>query len=221
MDAPSLVSAWNALVLQLSYVFTEPTARTWQQLVWGWLFKRGRMTVTGMFSVLGNLADRHWTVYQKFFYRASWTLTDLSVALLNQVLYPLIIESGVLDPAMQKPVANLALDDTTLGRGGRHVAHAGWFKDASAVASHQGTVIHWAHNWLVGVVTLRLSGWTMRWVFPALFTLYRKKADCPQGEFQTRQELAGAMIQTAAAVSAQTPSLVCRYAPCPAGNFAA
>ena len=197
MDATTLVSAWNALVLQLACVFTEPTARTWQQIVWGWLFKRGRMTVTGMFRVLGSLADRHWTVYQKFFYRAAWTLTDLSVALLNQVLYPLIIESGVLDPATQKPVADLALDDTTLGRGGRHVAHAGWFKDASAAGpATKGTVIHWAHNWIVGAVTLRLPRWPlMRWVLPVVFCLYRKPPDCDRHHpFATRQVLAARMV---------------------------
>ena len=73
MDATSLVSAWETLVLQLCYVFTEPTARTWQQIVFGWVLKRGPMTVTGIFRTLGNLADRHWTVYQKFFYRAIWS----------------------------------------------------------------------------------------------------------------------------------------------------
>jgi len=199
MDTSSLVSAWNDLVLQLGCVFTEPTARTWQQIVWGWLFKRGRMTVTGMFRILGTLADRHWTVYQKFFYRSAWTLRELSLAALARVIYPLIVESGVFDVATQQPVADLALDDTTLGRCGKHVAHAGWFKDASASgSSHQGPVIHWAHNWLVGVVTMRLPGWSMRWGFPALFALYRKKTDCRKGEFQTRQELAGDMIQTAA-----------------------
>jgi hypothetical protein len=200
MDASSLVSAWNDLVLQLAYVFTEPTARTWRQIVWGWLFKRGRMTVTGIFSTLGTLADRHWTVYQKFFYRAAWTLKDLSFALLARVIYPLILESGIFDQGTGKPIADLAIDDTTLGRCGKHVAHAGWFKDASVSgSSHQGTVIHWAHNWLVGVVTMRLPGWPRRWVFPALFALYRKKNDCSRrDEFQTRQELAGEMIQTAA-----------------------
>jgi hypothetical protein len=200
MDAPSLVSAWDALVLQLCCVFTEPTARTWQQIVWGWVFKRGRMTVTGLFRTLGALADRHWTVYQKFFYRAAWSLKDLSLVVLRRVIYPLILESGVFDAGTGKPIADLAIDDTTLGRSGKHVAHAGWFKDASASgASHRGTVIHWAHNWLVGAVTMRLPGWSMRWVFPALFALYRKKSDCRgKDEFQTHQELAGEIIQTAA-----------------------
>ncbi len=59
MDAISLVSAWTNIVLQLSYIFTEPTARIWQQIVLGWILKRGPTTVTGIFRILGNLADKH------------------------------------------------------------------------------------------------------------------------------------------------------------------
>jgi len=126
MDATSLVSAWEALVVQLCCVFTEPTARTWQQIVLGWVLKRGRRTVTGITRTLGNLADRHWTVYQKFFYRAAWSLNQLSEALLFHVVYPIILESGVFDQATGKPVADLVIDDTTVARCGKHVAHAGW-----------------------------------------------------------------------------------------------
>ena len=125
MDAPSLVSEWNTLILQLCYVFTEPTARTWQQIVLGWILKRGPTTVTGIFRTLGNLADRHWTVYQKFFYRAAWSLNQLSEALLMHVIYPLIIESGLFDQITGKLVADLNIDDTTVGRCGNHVAHSG------------------------------------------------------------------------------------------------
>jgi hypothetical protein len=211
MDAFTLVSAWDALVLQLSYIFTEPTARTWRQIAWGWVLKRGKMTVTGIFRTLGDLADRHWTVYQKFFYRAAWSLNRLSEALLIQVIYPLILESGLCEPVSGDPVADLNIDDTTAGRCGKHVAHAGWFKDAStSAASHQGTVIHWAHNWLVGAVTLRLPGWTMRWALPAAFALYRKRGDYRRPEvFQSRQELAGEMIQRTAQALPQVQWRAC------------
>ncbi len=201
MDATFLVSAWNSIILQLCWVFTEPSARTFQQIALGWVLKRGPTTVTGIFRVLGQLADRHWTVYQKFFYRAAWSLDQLSQALLIQVIYPMILESGVFDQTTGKPIADLAIDDTTVGRCGKHVAHAGWFKDASTSgSSHKGTVIHWAHNWIVGALTLRLPRWPMlRWVLPAVFALYRKRSDCKAKEtFQTRQELAGQMIQRTA-----------------------
>lgn len=198
MDAPSLVSAWDALVQQLGCVFTEPTARTWQQIALGWVLHRGPATVTAIFRTLGDTADRHWTVYEKFFYRAAWGLSTLCAVLLQRVVYPLLREAA--QGQASQVVADLALDDTTAGRSGRHVAHAGWFKDASATGpGHQGTVIHWAHNWLVGAITLRLPAWPLlRWVLPVLFTLYRKRTDCDREHpFRTRQQLAGQMIRQA------------------------
>jgi len=198
MDATSLVSAWDALVLQLAFVFTEATARTWQQITLGWILRRGPATVTGIFRILGGLADRHWTVYEKFFYQAAWSLEALSCSLMIHVIGPMILESGITDLAGGKPVANLAIDDTTAARYGKHVAHAGWFKDASAQGqATRGTVIHWAHNWIVGAVTLRLPRWPLvRWVLPAVFALYRKPADCNASHpFRTRQELAGQLVQ--------------------------
>ena len=197
MDATSLVSAWNALVQQLAFTFTEATARTWQQIALGWVLHRGPATVTGIFRTLGKLADRHWTVYHKFFYRAAWSLEMLSAYLMMHVIGPMILDSGLVDAATGKPVADLNIDDTTAGRYGKHVAHAGWFKDASAAGpATKGTVIHWAHNWIVGAITLRLPRWKMiRWVLPAVFALYRKPADCNRNHpFATRQVLAARMV---------------------------
>jgi len=37
MDTASWVSAWNALLLQLCCVFTEPTAEVWRQIALGWV----------------------------------------------------------------------------------------------------------------------------------------------------------------------------------------
>jgi hypothetical protein len=196
MDATSLVSAWNALVQQLAFSFTDATAHTWQQITLGWVLHRGPATVTGIFRTLGKLADRHWTVYHKFFYRAAWSLQRLSAYLLANVIGPMIVESGLSDAATGSPAADLNIDDTTAGRYGKHVAHAGWFKDASASGpATKGTVIHWAHNWIVGAITLRLPRWALtRWVLPAVFALYRKPADCDKNHpFATRQVLAARM----------------------------
>ena len=157
MDAASLVSAWNGLVLQLGLAFaTEATARTWQQIATGWVLHRGAATVTGIYQALGSLADRHWTVYHKFFYRPAWTLKDLSACLMTYVIGPMILESGVRDAARGQPVVDLNIDDTTAARYGKHVAHAGWYKDASAAGpATKGKVIHWAHNWVIGAFTVR------------------------------------------------------------------
>ncbi len=212
MDTTFCISAWNALVQQLALTFTDPTARTWQQIALGWVLHRGPATVTGLFRTLGKLADRHWTVYHKFFYRARWSLETLSFYLMAHVIAPMIQESGQIDTRTGKPVVDLNIDDTTAGRYGKHVAHAGWFKDASATGpATQGTVIHWAHNWIVGALTLRLPRWPLvRWVLPAAFVLYRKKADCDgRHPFATRQVLAARMVGQ---VAAALPGVVIRVA---------
>jgi len=118
-----------------------------------------------------------------------------------RVIAPMIVESGVFDGATGKPVVDLNIDDTTAGRYGKHVAHAGWFKDASATGpATKGTVIHWAQNWIVGAFPLRLPRWPpVRWVLPAVFALYRKPADCDRNHpFATRQVLAARMVCQAA-----------------------
>jgi hypothetical protein len=212
MEAVSLISAWNALVQQLACVFTQPTAAVWQQLALGWVLHRGPATVTGMIRTLGGLAGRHWTVYHKFFYRASWSLSELSAQLLRAVVYPLILQSALRDPRTGRPMVDLHLDDTTAGRYGKHVAHAGWFKDASCNGpAYKGTVIHWAHNWIVGAVTLRLPRWPlMRWALPVLFALYHKRPDCDAAHpFQTRQQIAAAMVCQAAQVLPEVIWRVC------------
>lgn len=211
MDATFLISAWNALVLQFACVFTVPTALTWQQLVLGWILHRGPATVTGMFRTIGSLANRHWTVYEKFFYRARWTLETLSKVLLSRVIVPLILESEQTD-ADGRPVADLVIDETTVGRTGRHVAHAGWFRDASLSGpATKGTVIHWAHQWVVGAVTLRLKRWDlMRWVLPCVFALSRKRADCDaRHPYATVQQLGAKVVQRAAEA---LPGIVLRVA---------
>jgi hypothetical protein len=203
MEVPHLVSAWNGLVQQLTNVFTKPTATLWRQLALGWLLHRGPATVTGIIRTLGDCADRHWTAYHKFFYRASWDLRELSAILLLRIIYPLIQQAARRDEQTGKLIVDLHLDDTTAGRYGRHVAHAGWYKDASCSGpAYKGTVIHWAHNWIVGCVTLRLADWPLvRWALPMIFELYRKKPDCDaQHPFRTRQQIASAMVAQAASV---------------------
>lgn len=199
MDA-ALVSAWNSILVQLSCVFTRPTRCIWQQIALGWVLQRGPATVTGIYRTLGDLTNRHWTTYEKFFYRAAWCLNELCLQLIKEIIRPLIQESAVIDETTGRPVVDLVIDDTTAARRGKHVAHAGWFKDASASGSHKGAVIHWAHNWIVGAVTLRLKAWPLlRWTLPVIFALYRKRPDCDATHlFQTRQALAARMVHVVA-----------------------
>ena len=104
-------------------------------------------------SLLGQ-ASKHWTAYEKFFYRAAWEPGDVARLLLQRVVEPLLKEHGRPDEEW----LNLLIDDTTAGRSGDHVALAGYFKDAS-VSNTKTKVVHWSHNWIIGVVGIRLSRW--------------------------------------------------------------
>lgn len=197
MDA-TLVSAWTSLCQQLAPAFTAPTLATFLQLVTGWTMCRGRALVTHFIGAIGPSAllghpAKHWTTYEKFFHRAAWEPDDVTRLLLQRVVEPLLAaqdgDDGWLD---------LLIDDTTAGRCGDHVALAGYFKDAS-VSNAKGKVVHWSHNWVVGVVAVGLTRWR-GWVcgLPVLAALYRKPADCDDDHpFRTRQQLAARMIRQA------------------------
>ena len=193
MDA-TLVTGWEALCQRLASAFTQPTFLTFLHIATGWVLCRSRPTVTNLVctigaNLLGHVA-KHWTTYERFFYRAVWSLDEVSRLLLVHVVAPLVEAHAV------ERVIDLKIDDTTCGRCGKHVAYAGYFKDASA-SNTLKTVVHWAHNWVIGSVGLRPKRWP-RWVIglPVLFVLYRKRPDCDaKHPFMTRQEIAARMIR--------------------------
>lgn len=195
MDA-ALVSDWVALCQLLAPAFTRPTFITFLHILTGWVLCRSRPTVTNLIctigsSLLGHVA-RHWTVYEKFFYRAAWSLPELSRLLLVRGVVPLIDRCAVGNEI------DLNIDDTTCSRCGKHVAWAGYFKDAS-VSNTLKVVVHWAHNWVIGCVTMRDKRWP-KWAIglPVLFALYRKRPDCDSSHpFMTRQQIAAQMIRDA------------------------
>jgi DDE superfamily endonuclease len=195
MDA-TLVSTWTALCQQLAPAFTTPTLLTFVHLLSGWALCPGRAVVTHFICAIGasllGHASKHWTAYEKFFYRAAWEPDDVSGLLLRKVVEPLLSECCEQDQG----TIDLLIDDTTAGRSGEHVALAGYFKDAS-VSNTRTKVVHWSHNWIIGVVGVRPSRWK-GWVMglPVLAALYRKQEDCDQAHpFLTRQQLAARLIR--------------------------
>jgi hypothetical protein len=193
MDA-TLVTAWTAICQLLAPAFTGPTSVTFLHIATGWVLCRSKPTVTNLVRTIGRSllghAAKHWTTYERFFYRARWSLPQVSRLVLVRVIAPLIESVGV------EPVIDLNIDDTTCGRCGKHVAYAGYFKDAS-VSNTLRAVIHWSHNWVIGCVAMRAWFWP-QWVIglPVWFTLYRKLADCDRRHpFATRQQMAAAMIR--------------------------
>lgn len=211
MDA-TLVSRWTGLCQELDDAFTAPSSVTFLHLITGWTLCRGRAVVTNFICTIGasllGRSAKHWTSYEKFFYRAAWRMQEVSRLLLRRVIEPLLKELGRdgtiqnQDGAPGDGTIELLIDDTTAGRTGKNIAFAGYFKDAS-VSNTLAKVVHWSHNWVIGAIIVRPSRWP-GWVLglPVLAALYRKKAQCGASDpFQTRQQLAGRLIhQTHAAL---------------------
>jgi hypothetical protein len=190
----TLVAAWQELCQQLEQTFTQPTYITFLQIVTAWVLCRSKPTVTNLVRTIGpkllGHAAKHWTTYERFFYRAIWDLQVLSQLLLLNVVVPVVKACGL------PLVIDWCFDDTTCGRYGKHVAYARYFKDASA-SNAKAKVVHWAHNWVIGVVMLRPKRWP-NWVLglPVCFTLYRKRPDCDkQHPFRSRQQIVADRIR--------------------------
>lgn len=189
MDASSLslVSAFYSMMHELSAAFTQPTAETFRQLVVGWLMTPHPGSITCMIRTLGSSATKNWTVYEKFFYRAVWSPRKLSMLVLVRLIAPLLGDTILL-----------AIDDTTCGPRGKHVALAGWCKDASAHA--KGKVFHWAHQWVVGAVIIR-PRWRPKWrlALPVVFEMYRKISDADaEHPHRTLPQIARELVRQAA-----------------------
>ncbi|MHC4430179.1 MAG: IS701 family transposase [Planctomycetota bacterium] len=198
MDA-ALVTAWKAICQALAEGFTRPTFATFLHIVTGWVLCRSKPTVTSIICTIGGTllghSAKHWTVYERFFYRAQWSLDTLSRLLLTRVVVPVVDAHGVAGAGA--PV-ELIFDETTCDRTGRHVAYAGYFKDAS-VTNTLKRVFHWSHQWVIGAVVLRPARWP-HWAIalPVFFALYRKKPHCDgQHPYTTVPQLAADMIRQA------------------------
>ena len=101
MDA-TLVTAWKALCQELAPAFTAPTFITFLHIATGWVLCRSRPTVTNVICTIGRKllghTIKHWTVYERFFYRAAWSLDRLSQLLLARVIVPLHEKEGADGP---------------------------------------------------------------------------------------------------------------------------
>ena len=97
MDA-TLVTGWTDFCQVLESAFTRPTFATFLHIITGWVLCRSRPTVTNPVRTIGagllGKAARHWTTYERFFYRAAWSADELSRLLLSRVVAPLIEAEG-------------------------------------------------------------------------------------------------------------------------------
>lgn len=141
MNISTLTSAWDAIILNFSTVFTQPTAAVFIELITGWILCTTRRTITGIIPFADPKGKRAHDAYHRIFPKSRWLsaqLWKLLAKLLINVFYP----TGAIP---------LDLDDTLFHRTGRKVAGTGWWRDA--VLSTGKKVVH---SWGLNLVVLTL-----------------------------------------------------------------
>jgi hypothetical protein len=141
MNTTILTSAWDAIILNFSAVFTQPTAYIFINLVNGWLLCTARRTITGILPFAEPKGKRPHDAYHRLFPKSRWQPADLW-RLLAQMLIKLFYPAGT---------AWMDMDDTIFHRTGRKVDGAGWWRDA---IRSTGTVL--VHCWGLNLVVLTL-----------------------------------------------------------------
>lgn len=194
-----MVSSFQQLVLSFAPVFTQPSFGNFAAIVAGWVWCRGRHTVTGAILAAGARA-KHFSCYHRFFSRARWCLDAVGHVLLLLALRWVPDDAAVL----------LGMDDTLCRKTGRHIWGAGMHHDPLRSTSAR-PFFAFGHSWVVLSIHIALPFLTSRLIaIPIMFRLYRKrKKPRPPGrpkgerkstgeatdrEYRTRPQLAAEML---------------------------
>src|SRR6266536_2866970 len=141
MPTPSLPRSLADLLIAFGPCFTQPTMRTFQALVGGFLAWPGQRTVTGMLAGAGLAGRRHHDLGYRFFSTARWSADQLGLVLLD-LITAMLVPAGA-------PVV-LAVDDTLWHRSGPKLHGAAWHHDGNGPGRHRPA---WGHRWVVvGVI---------------------------------------------------------------------
>src|SRR6266511_2272332 len=90
MPTPSLPRSLADLLIAFGPCFTQPTMRTFQALVGGFLAWPGQRTVTGMLAGAGLAGRRHHDLGYRFFSTARWCPDQLGLILLDLITAMLV-----------------------------------------------------------------------------------------------------------------------------------
>jgi DDE superfamily endonuclease len=141
MPTPSLPRSLADLLAAFGPCFTQPTFRTFQALVAGFLTQPGQRTVTGMLVGARLAGRRHHDLAYRFFATACWSADQLGLTLLDLIAAMLVpVDAAVV----------LAVDDTLWRRSGRKLHGVAWHHDGAGPGRHRPA---WGHRWVVvGVI---------------------------------------------------------------------
>lgn len=181
-----LVSSFESLVHEISWVMTQPTFHSFLVVLAGWLFAR-RRTVTGMIQAAGAVGTKHHSAFHRVFAAARWSLDDVGLAVFGLAL-------RLLEPAA---AIFVAVDDTLARKRGLKVFGVGMHYDPM-LSSRGKAILNWGHSWVVLGVLVEPAILNGRWFcLPVLFRLYRSKQTVAKrgGPYRTRPQLAVEMLR--------------------------
>jgi hypothetical protein len=141
MNNLSLTSAWDAIILNFSPLFTQPTAHIFTNLITGWILCTTRRTITGIIPFANPKNKRPHDAYHRLFPKSRWLPAQMW-KLLAQLLIELFYPAGIVW---------MDMDDTIFHRTGQKVDGAGWWRDAI-----RSTASHVVHCWGLNLVVLTL-----------------------------------------------------------------
>jgi hypothetical protein len=143
MSTATITSAWDAIILNFSPVFTQPTSHIFINLINGWVLCTARRTITGIIPYANQKSKRPHDAYHRLFPKSRWLPAHLW-KLLAELLIGLFYPVGTVW---------MDMDDTIFHRTGQNVDGAGWWRDA--IRSTASRVVHcWGLNLVV--LTLRV-----------------------------------------------------------------
>ena len=141
MNTALLTSAWEAIILSFSPVFTQPTFQIFTNLITGWILCTCRHTITGLMPFAQPKVKRPHDAYHRLFPKSRWLPAHLW-KLLAELLISLFYPAGTVW---------IDMDDTIFHRTGRNIDGAGWWRDPI-----MSTASHVVHCWGLNLVVLTL-----------------------------------------------------------------
>jgi len=168
-----LTASFLDLLQHFAPVFTTPTFATFVAIVTGWTLSHRHRSITEVIFSSGNVGNRHWSRFHRFFSHAAWDLDTLSLCLAKLVV------------TILAPGATLlwAIDDTLCRKRGLTLYGAGMHYDP-LISSRAKPLVSWGHDWVVLCLILVHPSWapTKVLALPVAFRLYKNRQGLTKGK---------------------------------------
>ena len=164
MTDPMLPLSFMNLLLEFRGVFTAPSFDNFRVLVSGMVHSFGRHGISDAIRAAGPAAGKHYSVYYRFFSRATWSLDEFGLVLLALVISLLQMVGCEVE---------LVLDDTLSRRTGKKIALATMHADP---LRKQGGRPFMAYGHVFVVVSIHVRMPLLAstgWALPFMFRLYQ------------------------------------------------